>query len=195
MKKDSPQFNFFFLFDFFSSLVFTFAFLLLPFYFLNMAITGIVATAKNYAIGKNGKLPWHYSADLKFFRETTLNHAIVMGFQTWQSIGKPLSKRLNVVLSRFETLENQKGVLLLRSKEAILELSKYLNCDLFIIGGAKTYENFSDAIEKWIVTEVPETILDADTFMPRNFLDEFEMKEIKELGDGLRVRSFERKLI
>ena len=160
-----------------------------------MAIIGIVATAKKFAIGKDGKLPWHYSADLKFFRETTLNRAVVMGFQTWQSVGKPLPKRLNIVLSRSETLENQKGVLLLRSKEAVLELSKYLNCDLFIIGGAKTCENFSDAIERWIVTEVPETVRDADTFMPQNFLDEFEMKEIKELGDELRVKFFERKLI
>ena len=160
-----------------------------------MAIVAIVAIAQNFAIGKDGKLPWHYSADLKFFKQTTSNYAVVMGFQTWQSIGKPLPKRLNVVLSRSETLENQKGVLLLRSEEEVLELSKYLNCDLFIIGGAKTYENFADAIERWIVTEVPETIQDADTFMPRDFLDEFELKEIKELGDGLRVKFFEKKLI
>ncbi len=160
-----------------------------------MAIIGIIAIAQNFAIGKGGKLPWHYSADLKFFKETTLDHAVVMGFQTWQSIGKPLPKRLNVVLSRSETLENQKGVLLLRSKEEVLELSKYLNCDLFIIGGAKTYENFSDAFQQWIVTEVPETIPDADTFMPQKFLDKFEIKEIKELGDDLRVKIFERKLI
>ncbi len=63
-------------------------------------IIGIVAVAKNFAIGKDGKLPWHYSADLKFFKETTLNHAIVMGFNTWNSIGKPLPKRLNIVLSQ-----------------------------------------------------------------------------------------------
>jgi len=160
-----------------------------------MAIIGIVAIAKNFAIGKDGKLPWHYSADLKFFKETTSNHAVVMGFQTWQSIGKPLPKRLNVVLSRSETLENQKGVLLLRSKEEVLELSKYLNCDLFIIGGAKTYENFSDVIEQWIVTEVPKTVQDADTFMPRDFLDEFELEEIKEFGDDLRVKFFAGKQI
>ncbi len=158
-----------------------------------MAIIGIVAIAQNFAIGKDGKLPWHYSADLNFFKETTSNHAVVMGFQTWQSVGKPLPKRLNVVLSRCENLENQKSVLLLRSKEEVLELSKYLNCDLFIIGGAKTYENFLDAIERWIVTEVPENVQDADTFMPQDFLDEFELKGIKELGDELHVKFFERK--
>ena len=78
-----------------------------------------------------------------------------MGFNTWKSIGKPLPKRLNIVLSRSQHIENQPNVLLLRSVEEVLALSKYLNCDLFIIGGAKTYENFADAIDKWIVTEVP----------------------------------------
>ncbi len=113
-----------------------------------MSIIGIVAIAQNYAIGKDGKLPWHYSADLKFFKQTTLGHAVVMGFHTWASIGKPLPKRLNVVLSKSSNIENQPNVLLLRSKEEVLNLSKYLNCDLFVIGGAKTYENFADAIDK-----------------------------------------------
>ncbi len=157
-----------------------------------MAIIGIVAIANNYAIGKDGKLPWHYSADLKFFKQTTLGNAVVMGFNTWQSIGKPLPKRLNIVLSRSHNIENQPNVLLLRSKEEVLALSKYLNCDLFIIGGAKTYENFSDAIEKWIVTEVPDAAEDADTFMPREFLNGFELKDKMQLGDDLQVKVFAR---
>jgi dihydrofolate reductase len=155
-----------------------------------MAIIGIVAIAQNYAIGKDGKLPWHYSADLKFFKQTTLNHAVVMGFNTWKSIGKPLPQRLNIVLSRSSNLESQPSVLLLRSTNEVLSLANYLNCDLFVIGGAKTYENFADTIENWIVTEVPETIEDADTFMPRDFLDGFEVKETRELGDDLRVKIY-----
>ncbi len=155
-----------------------------------MAIIGIVAIAQNYAIGKDGKLPWHYSADLKFFKQTTLNHAVVMGFNTWKSIGQPLPQRLNVVLSRSETLENQPNLLLLRSKAEVLSLADYLKCDLFVIGGAKTYENFSDAIEKWIVTEVHETIEDADTFMAKNFLDRFELKETRKLEVNLTVKTF-----
>ncbi len=155
-----------------------------------MAIIGIVAIAQNYAIGKDGKLPWHYSADLKFFKQTTLNHAVVMGFNTWKSIGKPLPQRLNIVLSRSSNLESQPSVLLLRSTNEVLSLANYLNCDLFVIGGAKTYENLADTIENWIVTEVPETIEDADTFMPRDFLDGFEVKETRELGDDLRVKIY-----
>ena len=155
-----------------------------------MAIIGIIAIANNYAIGKDGKLPWHYSADLKFFKQTTLNHAVVMGFNTWKSIGKPLPERLNIALSHSANLENQANVLLLRSVEEVLNLASYLRCDLFVIGGAKTYENFADVIDKWIVTEVPETIEDADTFMPEDFLKEFEVKETRELEKDLLVKIY-----
>ncbi len=155
-------------------------------------IVGIVAIAQNYAIGKNGKLPWHYSADLRFFKQTTLNHAVVMGFNTWKSIGKPLPKRLNIVLSHSQNIENQPNVLVLRSTAEVLALSKYLNCDLFIIGGAKTYETFADVIEKWIVTEVPLSVKNADTFMPTDFLSNFQLQETKELEDNLKIRIFRR---
>ncbi len=155
-----------------------------------MAIIGIVAIAKNFAIGEGGKLPWHYSADLKFFKETTLNNAVVMGINTWKSIGKPLPNRLNIVLSRSETIGNQPSVLLLRSTEEVLALAKYLNCDLFIIGGATTYENFADQIEKWIVTEVSDNAENADTFMPKDFLDGFQLQEIKQLEDNLSVKIY-----
>ncbi len=156
-------------------------------------IIGIVAVAKNFAIGKDGKLPWQYPADLKFFKETTVGNAVVMGFQTWESIGKPLPKRLNIVLSRSAQLKNRSDVFLLRSKPEVLALASYLKGDLFIIGGAKTYENFADAIEKWIVTEIPLTVEDADVFMPKDFLDGFEWQETKRLEADLQVKVFEKK--
>lgn len=158
-----------------------------------MAIIGIVAIAQNYAIGKDGKLPWHYSADLKFFKQTTVNNAVVMGFNTWQSIGKSLPKRLNIVLSRSAQIENQPNVLLLRSLEETIALSKYLNCDLFVIGGARTYENFVDVIDKWIVTEIPEIIKDAETFIPKEFLNKFSLEKSEVLEDDLKVKIFTRK--
>ncbi len=156
-----------------------------------MAIIGIVAIAQNFAIGKDDKLPWHYSADLKFFKQTTLGNAVLMGFNTWQSIGKPLPKRLNIVLSRSRNIENFQDVLLLRNKTEVLTLSKYLKCDLFIIGGAQTYANFADVIEKWIVTEVPQSIENADTFMARDFLKGFEVKETINLEDDLQVKIYQ----
>jgi dihydrofolate reductase len=156
-------------------------------------IIGIVAIAKNFAIGKDGKLPWHYPADLKFFKHTTLNHAVVMGFHTWRSIGKPLPNRLNIVLSRESEIESQPNVLLLRSKDAVLSLNEFLGCNLFVIGGAQTYGNFADAIDEWIVTEIPDAAEDADTFMPRDFLDGFELKETNELENDLRVKTYSKK--
>lgn len=155
-------------------------------------IIGIIAVAKNNAIGKDGKLPWHYSADLKFFKETTTGHAVVMGFNTWRSIGRPLPNRLNIVLSRSAQLEDAANLLFLRSTEQVLLLAGYLKCDLFIIGGAKTYSEFADVIDKWILTEVPLTIEDADVFMPGDFLAGFELSQSNELGGGLVVKTFHR---
>jgi dihydrofolate reductase len=158
-----------------------------------MAIIGIVAVAQNFAIGKDGKLPWHYAADLKFFKETTTNHAIVMGFNTWKSIGNPLPKRLSIVLSRSNSIENQPNLLLVRSVEEVLALSNYLNGDLYIIGGAETYKNFADSIEKWIVTEIPETVENADAFMPSDFLQEFALVNTLPLENDLAVKLYARK--
>ena len=155
-------------------------------------IIGIVAVARNFAIGKGGKLPWHYPADLKFFKQTTVNHAVVMGFNTWQSIGKPLPNRLNIVLSRTQNLENQPNVLLFRSVEEVAALARYLNGDVFVIGGANTYENFAEQIDEWMVTEIPETIENADVFMPTEFLDEFNLIETRELEANLKVKIYEK---
>lgn len=156
-------------------------------------IIGIVAISKNYAIGKDGKLPWHYSADLKFFKATTTENAVVMGANTWRSIGKPLPDRLNIVLSRSGKIETPLDVMKLSSVDEVVELSQYLNRDVFIIGGARTYLEFAEVIEKWIVTEIPLSIESADTFMPNNFLDGFELEETKDLGDDLLVKILRRK--
>jgi dihydrofolate reductase len=155
-------------------------------------IIGIVAIAKNFAIGKQGKLPWHCSADLKFFKQTTSGNAIVMGRKTFDSIGKPLPNRLNIVLSRSATFEESATILSLRSKEQVLALENYLKGDVFIIGGASLYREFADVIERWIVTEIPETIEDADAFLPTDFLDEFESVEKIALEENLRVKFYER---
>lgn len=151
-------------------------------------IIGIAAVAKNMAIGKDGKLPWHYSADLKFFKETTTGNAVVMGFNTWRSLGKPLPNRLNIVLSRSAQIDSEPNLLFLRSKDEVLSLSKYLNCDIYIIGGAKTYDNFADAIEKWIITEIPLVVEDADVFLSEKSFDGFRETEKFAISDDLDVR-------
>ncbi len=156
-------------------------------------LIGIIAIAKNFAIGKDGKLPWHYSSDLKFFKQTTGGNAVVMGHNTWLSLPKrPLPNRLNIVLSRTAQTESEPNVLIMRDMESVLALKNYLACDLFVIGGAKAYESFQNVMDKWIVTEVPIEIEDADTFMRKDFLDGFQLKETIELDDQLAVRFYEK---
>ena len=155
-----------------------------------MSIIGIAAVAQNLAIGKDGKLPWHYSSDLKHFKKTTTGNTVVMGYNTWKSIGKALPNRLNVVMSRSKSIEYQSRVLVLRNIEDAIVLSNYINGDMFVIGGTQTYMSFAHAIEKWIVTEIPEVVKNADAFISEDFLDGFESVEVKELKDGLNVRTF-----
>ncbi len=154
-------------------------------------IIGIVAIAQNFAIGKDGKLPWHYSSDLKFFKETTIGNAIVMGRKTFDSIGKALPNRLNIVLTRGNEINNSQ-IIRLREKAQVLEIAKYLKGDIFIAGGTTVYSEFADSIEKWIVTEIPQLVEDADAFMPSDFLKDFKIIENKELEENLFVKIFER---
>jgi dihydrofolate reductase len=157
-----------------------------------VAIVAIVATAKNLAIGKNNRLPWHYKADLRFFKRTTVGNAVVMGWNTWFSIGKPLPDRLNIVLSRHHRIENAPGVLVLRERAEVLALARFLKGDLFIIGGAGVYETFRADIGRWFVTEIPHAVEDADTFMPPDFLDDFRVSAVENIGDDLQVKFYER---
>lgn len=157
-----------------------------------MALIGIVAADKNGAIGRGGTVPWHYPSDMKFFREQTTGHACVMGYKTWLSLKKPLRNRLNIVLSRTSEVEPQEGVVLLRDRLAVLSLKSYLAGDLFIIGGEQVYRAFLPDIEKWVVTEIPLAVEDADTFMPKDFLEEFEQYESQLLEDNLGVKFYRR---
>ncbi|HEX8117597.1 MAG TPA: dihydrofolate reductase, partial [Pyrinomonadaceae bacterium] len=102
-----------------------------------MSIIGIVAVDGNGAIGKGGTLPWHYAADLKFFKAQTTGHACLMGYKTWLSLKRPLPNRLNVVLTRRAEVEPGESVVWLRDRQSALSLYRYLNCDLFVIGGAQ----------------------------------------------------------
>jgi len=155
-------------------------------------ITGIAAVDRKGAIGKGGKLPWHYSSDMKFFRETTTGHAVVMGRKTWLTIGKPLKNRLNIVLSRDTDIEPQESLLVFSDIDSVLSFNKSLRTDLFVIGGAQIYEAFREHIEKWIITEVPLTVQGADAFMPKGYLDGFKVVDSKALDDDLTVKVFNR---
>jgi dihydrofolate reductase len=155
-------------------------------------IIGIAAVDREGAIGKGGKLPWHYSADMKFFRETTTGHAVVMGRKTWVTIAKPLKNRLNIVLSRDSNIEPQESLIVLSDVEGVLSFYRSLTTDLFVIGGAQIYEAFLPHIEQWIITEVPLTVSGADAFMPEGYLEGYKLGESKSLDDDLVVKFYNR---
>jgi dihydrofolate reductase len=157
-----------------------------------MAIIGIVAVDRAGAIGKGGTLPWHYSADLKFFKEQTTGNACVMGYTTWASLKKPLPNRLNVVLTRRADVEPRESVLWVRDAQSVLSLYEYLKCDLYVLGGAQIFELFRDDIDRWLVTEVPLTVETADTFLPPGLLEGFRPHDARVLDDGLKVIFYER---
>ena len=158
-----------------------------------MAIIGIVAIDRNFAIGKGGRLPWHYSADLKFFKDTTIGSSVVMGRRTWLTLKGPLKDRQNIVLTRDPSFDSQDSLTVRRDVQSVLSDAARQDSHLFVIGGAQVYESLRPHIDRWIVTEVPLTVDGADTFMPANFLDEFEMYEVRQLDEGLRVKFYERK--
>lgn len=157
-----------------------------------MSIIGIVAVDKHNAIGKGGRLPWHYSADMKFFKEQTIGNACVMGHRTWASLKKPLPQRLNIILSRTSDVDAQESLIVMRDTQSVLSLLPYLSCDLFVIGGAQVYRAFLDDIDKWIVTSVPFEVDGADAFMPEDFLRGFDATEEKLLDENLKVTFYER---
>lgn len=121
----------------------------------------IVAIARNGVIGRNGRLPWHLPSDLKHFKKTTMDYTIVMGRKTFESIGKPLPGRDNIVLTR-DTSLSLPGCIVVHSIEDALE-----NCKdkekVFIIGGADIF-NISLPFTDTIIVTALEREVDGDVY-------------------------------
>lgn len=126
----------------------------------------IVAVASNWAIGKENNLLWHISEDLKFFKRTTLGSPIIMGYNTFLSLGsKALPKRRNIVINRNVEEEAPSGVEFVRSLDEAVALVKD-EPQAFIIGGGRIYAAALDIVDQLYVTHVDTAIEDADTFFP-----------------------------
>lgn len=131
-----------------------------------MTINIIAAVSLNGAIGRDNALLWHLSGDMKFFRQTTTGHCVIMGRKTFESIGRPLPRRTNIVISRGEP-ELPEGVLLAHSLENALEMVQHCGAtQCFIIGGGQIYAEAMRVADRLYITEVLTTIDDADTFFP-----------------------------
>ena len=134
----------------------------------------IVAIAQNNAIGKDNQLLWHLPADLKYFRQLTTNHHIVMGRKTYESIGKPLPNRTTVIITR-DVNYSAEGCLVVHSlAEAIQVCKANQETEAFIIGGGEIYTQSIDMADVIYLTEV-KAMVDADVFFPR--IDYSKFKE------------------
>jgi dihydrofolate reductase len=128
-------------------------------------ISIIVAVASNGAIGKNGDLLWHIKDDLKYFKEITLGHTVLMGRKTWESLPKkPLPNRRNIVITKNKNY-SANGAELFLSLEAALNSCGTAE-EVFCIGGGTIYEQILPFCNKLYVTKV-EKDFDADTFFPK----------------------------
>lgn len=125
----------------------------------------IVAISDNNAIGRNNELLWHISEDLRFFRRTTLGWPVIMGRKTFESIGRALPGRVNVVVSRgFTTGEDVEVVGSLEEAFATAESTNLEKC--FVMGGGQIYAQALELADRLVVTHVHTVIEDADTFFP-----------------------------
>ena len=129
----------------------------------NLTITIIAAIAENNALGKNNDLIWHLPADLKRFKKTTTGHHIIMGRNTFESIGKALPNRTTVIITRNPDYKME-GCVVVNSLDEALKVAE--NDDTpFIIGGAQIYKQAISIADKLDITEVHHSF-DADVFFP-----------------------------
>ncbi|AAU38465.1 type 3 dihydrofolate reductase [[Mannheimia] succiniciproducens] len=136
-----------------------------------MTLSLIVAATKNHVIGKDNQMPWHLPADLKWFKENTLGKPVIMGRKTFESIGRPLPKRVNIVLSR-HPFEHE-GVIWKESLESAVDFLKD-SAEIMLIGGGQLFEQYLSQADKLYFTEI-QTELEGDTFFPAINTDEWEI--------------------
>lgn len=133
-----------------------------------MIISLIAAVAENNVIGKDNNLPWHLPTDMKYFRDTTMGHCVIMGRKNYDSIPlkyRPLDGRTNIVVTRQKDFKAE-GCIVVNSVEgALSECRKKNETEVFIIGGADIYKQTIDAADKLYYTKIHHTF-EGDAFFP-----------------------------
>ncbi len=147
-------------------------------------LTAIVAMTPERVIGRNGQLPWHLPEDLAFFKRTTVGHPVVMGRKTYESMGRPLPKRRNIVMTR-DPKWSATGVEVIHAP-AELDALPGLQGRVFIIGGAEIYQAFLPLLEDLLVSHVAGAH-PGDTRFPE-FAEHFPQSEVLETHADFEVR-------
>jgi dihydrofolate reductase len=147
----------------------------------------VAAMASNRVIGRDGALPWKLPEDMKFFRTLTTGHPIVMGRKTWESLGKPLPNRRNIVLSR--TMAPAEGAEMVRSLDELRALK--LTGDVYVIGGAEIYRLLMPECTAVYLT-VLTTDAEGDTWFPEFESDFPNVTVLQSLAGVAEWRLYER---
>ncbi|MDQ0873380.1 dihydrofolate reductase [Paenibacillus sp. V4I3] len=136
-----------------------------------MSISFIFAMDRNRAIGVNNTLPWHLPGDLKFFKSVTMGHPILMGRKTYESIGKPLPGRRNIILTQNPQFHAEGCEVIHSVQEAV---DGFRDQELFVIGGAEIFQLFTSVVDRMYITHI-EHEFEADTFMTELDLSEWTL--------------------
>lgn len=139
-----------------------------------MKLSIIVATSLNNVIGVDNQLPWHLPADLKYFKQLTTGHTILMGRKTFESIGRPLPNRINIVITRSKSFEVE-GVIVQNSIEDALQYCQNKD-EVFIIGGDTIYKQMMPMVQKIHLTKVHTVIENGDAFFPELDLKQWTLR-------------------
>lgn len=147
-----------------------------------MTFSLIVATTLNHVIGKDNQMPWHLPADLTWFRQNTTGKPVIMGRKTFESIGRPLPKRINIVLSRHPY--EHEGVIWKDSLESAVDFVKDSE-EIMLIGGGELFKQYLPKADKLYLTQIQAEI-EGDTFFPEINLDEWhiEFEEYREKDEN-----------
>jgi dihydrofolate reductase len=129
-----------------------------------MRITLIAAVARNRVIGRDGRIPWHVPGDLPRFKQLTLGHPVVMGRRTWESLGRPLPGRRNIVLSRTPGFEPA-GAEVFPTLRAALDACAGAQ-EVFVIGGTEAYREALAVADRLMLTEIDADVPGDATFPP-----------------------------
>ncbi|SFI01254.1 MULTISPECIES: dihydrofolate reductase [unclassified Bacillus (in: firmicutes)] len=135
-------------------------------------ISLLVAMDKNRLIGKDNQLPWHLPADLAYFKKVTMGHPIIMGRKTFESIGRPLPGRTNIILTRNQNYEME-GCKVIHSIDDVKKMDEQMNEELFVIGGAEIFKEVLPFANRLYITQIEE-VFEGDTFFPEINYNEWE---------------------
>lgn len=133
----------------------------------------------NFAIGKNGALPWNLPGERFYFKQVTTGNAVIMGRKTFESLGKILPERLNIVLSENHKFEAENLITAKTFESALEEAEKHGHKNVFIIGGESVYREALKIAEKLYLTEVDFKVQDADSFFPPFDITKFVLESEK----------------